>query len=73
MINLLQLENNSYAKIVEVLGGFGLRKRLESMGLRVGSKIYKISDYSGPVIVRVGNANIAIGRGMASKIIVERA
>jgi len=70
-VNLLQLQNNKWAKVIDITGGFGFIRRLENLGIRVGIRILKISGISGPVIVKVGQAQVAIGRGMASKIIVE--
>lgn len=72
MISLLQLENNSYAEVIDIKGGAGFLRRLESMGVRVGCKILKISDTPGPVIIKVGSTQLAIGRGIASKIFVEK-
>jgi ferrous iron transport protein A len=69
--NLLQLKRNQWAKVTDILGGFGLRRKLESLGVRVGSRILKVSDAPGPVVVNVGGTQLAIGKGMASKIIVE--
>jgi len=54
--------------------GFELKRKLNSMGLIEGKKIKVISKQllRGPVVVRIGNMEIAISRGMANKIIVER-
>jgi Fe2+ transport system protein FeoA len=48
-------------------------RRFSDMGIRKGAIIKKLSvqPFMGPVIVRVGNCEIAVGRGMASSIIVE--
>ena len=56
--------------------GMGRRnwcRRLSNLGIRKGVIIKKISvhPFFGPVIVRVGNCEIAVGRGMASTILVE--
>ncbi|KPL14272.1 iron transporter FeoA [candidate division WOR_3 bacterium SM1_77] len=61
-------------KVVEVNGGHGFKKRLEAMGIRPGMKITKISGQimRGPVIVKVGTAQIAIGFGMARRVVVEK-
>ena len=40
------------------------------LGIVPGSKIMVISNDKGPIIVRVGNCKIAIGRGLARHIIV---
>ena len=57
-------------------GGRGMgnwRRRFFKMGIREGSVIMKISmhPFFGPVIIRVGNCEMAIGRRIASFIIVE--
>lgn len=73
MITLTELEVGEQAVIGEIKGGFGLKKRFESLNLREGKSIKKISaaPFHGPVVIDVGGCKIAIGRGMASKIIVE--
>lgn len=46
--------------------------KFHELGLIPGSKITVISSYDrGPMIIRIGNSKIAIGRGMASSILVE--
>jgi ferrous iron transport protein A len=59
--------------VVEIAGGMGALRRLQALGIRVGKKITKTSEafMRGPVTVKVGGAQIGIGYGMASKIIVE--
>ena len=48
-------------------------RRLEALGIRPGMKVTKISSmlFRGPVTLRMGNAQVAIGFGMANRIIVE--
>lgn len=50
-------------------------RRFSNMGIREGVVIRKMTMYPffGPIIVRVGNCEIAVGRGMASTIFVEEA
>jgi ferrous iron transport protein A len=59
--------------VVGVLGGRGLIQRLDALGIRPGKKVTKISSalFRGPVMLRVDNAQVAVGFGMARKIIVE--
>ncbi len=73
MITIEQLENGKVGVITEVQGGRGLIKRLESLNLRKGKEIRKIcaSPFRGPVVLEVDSCQIALGRGMASKILVE--
>lgn len=60
-------------KVLEILGGPGLRHRLMSMGLYVGKEITKLSyiGLRGPVVIKVGRSVLALGHGMAAKIMVE--
>jgi ferrous iron transport protein A len=73
-IYLTQLRAGEEAKIVDLQGGIGFRRRVENLGIREGMKIKKISSqlFRGPVTIQVGNTKVAIGYGMAKKIIVER-
>lgn len=70
---LSTMKNGQSGKVVAINGGMGMRGRLEALGLRLYSRITKKSGFfkSGPVIVSVGNTDVAIGYGMASRILVE--
>ena len=56
----------------DIQGGHGMRTRLEAMGIRPGVRITKVSGQimQGPVIVRVGKTQVAIGFGMARKVFI---
>jgi Fur family ferric uptake transcriptional regulator len=57
--------------IKEITGGREARTRLASMGLRPGDVLEVISnDGEGRLIVGVGSTRLALGRGMAQKILV---
>jgi ferrous iron transport protein A len=59
-------------KIIKINGGQTVLKKLETMGICESAIIEKLISYHhGPVIVKVMNSQLAIGRGMAEKIIVE--
>ncbi|HQS03805.1 MAG: hypothetical protein B7Y07_09735 [Halothiobacillus sp. 24-54-40] len=47
-----------------------LAKRLEGMGIHLGSELEIIQREAGALIVRVGNTRVALGAGMAHKILV---
>ena len=72
-VDLTQLEEKETGIVVRIEGGFGLIRRLESLGIRVGKKMTKVSSQlmHGPVTIRIDNFQVAIGFGMAKKIIVE--
>ena len=66
-----QLGIGETARIVAIEGGRGLRQKLYLRGLFQG-KVVRIISNCGPVTVEVDRSVVAIGRGMAQKIIVER-
>ena len=73
VIGLNQLRPGESGVVQGVAGGFGIVRRLESLGLRPGKIVTKISSQflAGPVTVMVDGRQLAIGRGMAAKVQVE--
>ena len=71
--SLVEMAAGEGGVLAEVQGGQGLARRLEAMGLRPGVPLTKMSGpyLRGPVAVRAGNAEVAIGFGMAGRVIVE--
>jgi len=67
------MEIGQTGTVIGILGGRGLMRRLEALDIRPGKKVTKVSStlFRGPVTLRVDNAQLAIGFGMANKIIVE--
>ena len=72
-LTLSQMRPGQSGKVVEVLGGRGISSRLSVLGIRAGLRVTKVSSMfmRGPVTVQLGNSQVAIGFGMANKIIVE--
>ncbi len=72
-VTLASMRNGQRGIIYAIHGGRGMSTRLEALGVRIGAEIIKKSSLmrGGPVIIAVGNTEIAIGYGMASRIIVE--
>ena len=66
---LAQLKTGETAKIKAIEGGRGLRQKLFLRGLLEGKEVKVVSNY-GPVTVEVDRNVVAIGRGMAQKIVV---
>lgn len=71
MTPLASIPPGTRVRIVSIEGGAGRRRRLMEMGLTPGTEVVLISSFPGPVIVEVRGVKIAIGRGMASGIMVE--
>ncbi len=74
-LTLAEMKTGQTGIVVEVLGGHGLIRRLDALGIRPGKKVTKLSStlFRGPVMLRVNNTQVAVGFGMARKIIVEAA
>jgi ferrous iron transport protein A len=72
-VSLSHMLAGQTGRVVEIGGGRGLVRRLSAMGIRPGSRITKVSSMfmRGPVTVRVGQTQLAVGFGMARKILVE--
>lgn len=72
-LTLAEMEAGQTGTVIQILGGRGLTNRLEAMGIRPGKKVTKISSmlFRGPVTLRTDHTQIAIGFGMANKILVE--
>ncbi len=59
-------------RLVGVRGGWGVRRRLADMGLTPGEKVRVVqAGPSGPLIIAVRGSRVALGRGMAHRIMVE--
>lgn len=71
--NLIDMEDAEKGVICLLEGGDFFRNKLSAMGISKGAKIKKITGHfmGGPVLIKVKNTEIAVGRGMAEKIIVE--
>ena len=72
-LTLAEMRTGQTGTVVGVLGGHGLIQRLDALGIRPGKKVTKLSStlFRGPVTLRVNNSRVAVGFGMAKKIIVE--
>jgi Fe2+ transport system protein FeoA len=73
--NLLEVPQGQTFKIVEIKGGPGLHRRLMALGFHRGDLISLDGEaiMRGPVLVRnlTTDTRVALGRGIAQKIVVE--
>lgn len=71
--NLTELAEGVPARISGITGGRRFQKKLESLGIRPGAIIRKVSSQfgRGPVTIQLGKTQVAIGYGMAQKISLE--
>jgi Fe2+ transport system protein FeoA len=72
-IPLTKLKKGAKAKIIEIAAGKSASLRLSTLGIRAGAHLTKVSSFvlKGPVTVKAGATTIALGHGMAEKVIVE--
>jgi len=70
-ITLDTLPPGSRARVVGFDAGAGLVSRLVQMGLTPNTVLEVLSSWRGPVVVRARGVVIALGRGMARKVLVE--
>jgi len=73
VLSLSQMSTGQSGIVVQVMGGHGMVRRLEALGIRPGKRITKVSSmlFRGPVTVRIDNSQVAIGFGVARRVMVE--
>ena len=66
------MRNGQWGTLTEIDGGEDLTEKLASLGIRVGTRIGKKYGLlgRGPVVLTVGTGEVAIGYGMASRMMV---
>ena len=73
VMNLTELHNGRTAKIVGLEGGKGLRRKLRTIGIREGKMVKLVTTHpiGGPIVIKIEGEQVAIGRGMAKRIMIE--
>jgi ferrous iron transport protein A len=74
-MQLIEVERGRRVRVVDFQGGRGLRLRLAQYGLYPGdiARVVRIAPVGGPVLIEVDGREIALGRGVAAKVQVEKA
>ncbi|NLF29810.1 MAG: ferrous iron transport protein A [Planctomycetes bacterium] len=68
---LMMAGEGQEVRLVEVLGGHGLARRLAEMGLTPGTSMRVVAQgRPGPFIVQVGESKLVLGRGMVHRVLV---
>lgn len=72
-IPLTRMQTGQSGTVIQIQGGFGLVNRLAALNIRPGKRITKVSSMlmRGPVTIEVDRTQVAIGFGMANRVIVE--
>jgi ferrous iron transport protein A len=72
-VSLADLQANERGVVAALAGGRSLLQRLASMGFTPGASVEVIQNYGwGPLIVMARGARVALGRGEARLVAVER-
>ena len=72
-LSLIDLSVGKKGTIVCLNGGVGFQKKIVALNIRIGKELEKVASqpFAGPIVIRVDNRKITIGRGIAAKIFVE--
>jgi ferrous iron transport protein A len=72
-MNLSAVPIGESVQIRTLKGGHHYLSRLASLGFTPGAKLKVVQNYGhGPIIVTLRDTRVALGRGEASKILVDR-
>lgn len=72
-VPLSALRTGEEGVITGLLGGRSLRSRMVSLGMTPGAAVTVLQNFGhGPLIVRVRDTRVALGRGEAEKVLVRR-
>jgi Fe2+ transport system protein FeoA len=72
-VSLDQLPKGTTAVVRQLRGGNELKSRLAAMGLTEGVRLVVLQNTGhGPMLVNVRDTRIALGRGEAIKVLVEK-
>ena len=69
-ISLIQLNPGDKGHVKRICAGGCATKRLYEMGLNTGARFQVVKNDAGPIILHLSGNKIALGRGLAQKIIV---
>lgn len=72
MMPLNMVNQNQEVKLVAIQGGLKMKQRLADLGLNIGMNIRVLKKTGGgPMIIAVKESRLALGWGMANRILVE--
>ncbi len=73
IVNLTEVKPGNEVKVVRIRGGLGIRQRLSCLGIHPGDlmKVKGSGIMQGPILISIHGNKIALGRGVASNVLVE--
>jgi ferrous iron transport protein A len=73
VVSLNILQTGEHGEVVRLDGGHSILSRMTALGFTPGADVAVLQNYGrGPLIARVRDARIALGRGEASRVYVRR-
>ncbi len=73
MMPLSMVSPGELVQVAAVRAGWGLQRRLADMGLTPGVQVRVVnSQRPGPVVIEVRGSRLALGQGLAHKIMVKQ-
>ena len=72
-MRLDHLNPGDEARIISLEGGYGLQQRLNRLGLHPGDTLRLVARgaFRGPLLILIHGTRIALGRGVARRVVVE--
>jgi ferrous iron transport protein A len=68
------VRSGKWVQIKRIQGGRQLLSRLAALGFTPGARLRVVQNFGhGPIIVNIRDTRVALGRGEASRIVVEQA
>jgi ferrous iron transport protein A len=72
-VSLSSVPRGTPVRLTRLMGGHPFLSRLASLGFTPGARLQVVQNYGrGPLIVRLRDTRVALGRGEADKILVEQ-
>ena len=73
IVPLTQMREGQTGVVAAVRGGHGMTGRLEALGILPGARVTKVGaqPLRGPVMLKVHRSTVAVGFGMAQRILAE--
>lgn len=73
-MHLIEVEPNHVVRVIRFDGEM-LSRKLTQFGVYPGDtlRVLRRAPFKGPILVEVGGREVALGRGVAAKIVVEEA
>ena len=70
---LVNVKVGKWVKVLGFKGGIGLEHKLRQLGMLPGdcARVIRHAPFGGPMLIEIEGRSIALGKGIATKILVE--